>query len=66
MLSHKGVKLIVGGWVFFISENVIVSSYREQIIPILGGEKIYQAIYSCASTAAVGSILLGHFRYGIN
>jgi len=64
-LSHKGLRMIVGGWVFFIAENLILSQNREQLVKTVGSEKIYLSIYGTLSTLACTSIMLGFFRNGM-
>lgn len=63
--SHKGVRLIVGGWSLFIAENLVISWNREALVTALGGEGTYKALYGTISTAACASIITGYFRYGI-
>ena len=36
VLRHPGVRLIGGGWAFFIAENVVISENREAIIASIG------------------------------
>ena len=61
-----GLKLIAGGWSFFIAENLILSHNRERIVELLNGEKNYWYLYSTLSTASCISIGVGFFRYGLN
>lgn len=63
--NHKGVKLIVGGWSFFIAENLILSQNREAIVQKLGSEKKYLACYGALSTFACASVASGFFSHGI-
>ena len=63
--SHKGVKLIVGGWSFFIAENLILSQNRQYVVEKLGSERKYLALYACLSTFACASIGTGFFKHGI-
>jgi hypothetical protein len=32
VIGHSGVKWILGGWGAFLTENLVLSQYREQII----------------------------------
>jgi len=52
-LGHKGVQLIVGGWTFFIAENLILSENREYLVGELG-ERSYKNLYGALSTIACG------------
>jgi uncharacterized membrane protein len=63
-LAHKGAQLIIGGWSFFIVENVVISENRDQLLAYLGSETIYRALYGTLSTAACCSIAVGYFRFG--
>ena len=63
-LAHRGVRLIAGGWAFFITENVVVSENRDKIISFMGSEGRYIGLYGTLSTAACGSIALGYFQFG--
>ena len=62
-LGHRGVQLIVGGWTFFIAENLILSENREYLVSELG-ESGYRNVYGCLSTLACGSIAVGYLRFG--
>ena len=59
LLRHPGVRLIGGGWAFFIAENVVVSNNRDAIIASIG-EVNYRRVYSGLSTCACASIVVGH------
>jgi uncharacterized membrane protein len=63
VMQSKGVRWISFGWASFITENVIVSDNRTQIIEAFGDDT-YHALYSLLSTAAMGSIGYGYIRYG--
>lgn len=55
----------IGGWVFFIAENALLSENRSAIITALGDdakESRYHALYGTMSTLAVGSIIYGYVR----
>jgi uncharacterized membrane protein len=62
-LSHKGVRLIAGGWTFFIAENLVLSENRDMLVDSLG-ESGYRSVYGTLSTLACGSIAVGYFRFG--
>ena len=63
-LAHRGAQLIIGGWTFFLVENVVLSENRERLVTYLGGETTYRALYGTLSTAACCSIAVGYFRFG--
>lgn len=63
VLQHRGVRLIGGGWVFFITENVVLSGNRDGIIASIG-EVNYTRTYSALSTCACASIAYGYLRHG--
>ena len=63
LLRHPGVRLIGGGWAFFIAENVVVSNNRDAIIASIG-EVNYRRVYSGLSTCACASIAYGYLRHG--
>lgn len=63
VLQHRGVRLIGGGWVFFITENVVLSGNRDAIIASIG-EVNYTRTYSALSTCACASIAYGYLRHG--
>lgn len=62
-LSHKGVRLIAGGWTFFIAENLVLSENREALVEHLS-ESGYRNLYGTLSTIATGSIAIGYLRFG--
>jgi hypothetical protein len=45
LLQHRGVRLIGGGWLFFITENVVLSGNRDAIIASIG-DVYYTRTYS--------------------
>ena len=51
----------VGGWSFFIIENVVLSENRKLIIDELG-ERNYHSLYGTISTAACASIAYGYMQ----
>jgi uncharacterized membrane protein len=65
ILADKGVRWIVGGWIFFMGENIVLSHNRSEIIQYTG-DREYHLMYSALSTTACGSILWGYFRHGRN
>jgi len=62
ILANKGVRWIGGGWLFFITENVVISHNREPIIQQFG-DKNYHYVYNTLSTAACASIGYGFFKH---
>lgn len=52
----------VGGWSFFIAENVLLSEHRAPVIQALGDEERYHLLYGSMSTAACASIAVGFHR----
>lgn len=65
LLSSSSFRWAVGGWSFFIAENVVLSENRSFIIEKLGGdEDVYHYVYGACSTFAVGSIFYG-YRYKV-
>ena len=62
-LSNRGVQLIVGGWAFFITENLVLSENRECLVHEFG-ESTYRNVYGSLSTLATGSIAVGYLRFG--
>ena len=65
VLADKGVRWIVGGWFFFMGENIVLSHNRQEIIEYTG-DREYHLAYSALSTTACASILWGYFRHGRN
>ncbi|KAJ3260324.1 CAAX prenyl protease [Boothiomyces macroporosus] len=62
---HPATKLILFGWVGFISENLILSHNRKEIIESIGDDN-YHRIYNSLSTVACGSIAYGFLKYRNN
>lgn len=60
LLSTSATKWAVGGWSFFIAENVILSENRTFFISEFG-EDNYRLAYGSCSTAAMASIVYGYF-----
>jgi len=58
--SSGMMKWAVGGWLFFIAENAVLSENRNYLIDALGGDEIYHAVYGTCSTAAMASIGYGY------
>ena len=65
IFADKGVRWILGGWIFFMGENVVLSHNRQAIIEF-AGDREYHLAYSALSTTACCSILWGYFRHGRN
>jgi hypothetical protein len=63
--SSKGVRWIVGGWTFFLAENLILSENRTTIIDNFGKDT-YHLVYNILSTTATGSIIYGYMKHGRN
>jgi len=53
------MKWAVGGWLFFIAENAVLSENRTLLIDYLGDDA-YHAVYGTCSTAAMASILYSY------
>jgi uncharacterized membrane protein len=62
--KSKGVRFIAIGWTGFIAENLVLSSYRDEIIQTYGDDK-YHLVYNSLSSLATGSIFWGWLRHGI-
>ena len=61
--SGSALRWAVGGWSFFIAENLILSENRAHIIEALGDdekETNYHRVYGSLSTAATASILYAY------
>lgn len=61
--KSKGVKWVTMGWLGFITENLVLSHNREQIIANFGDDN-YHIAYNILSTAACSSIAYGFFKHG--
>lgn len=59
----KGVKWVTMGWLGFITENLVLSHNREQIISTYGDDN-YHIAYNILSTMACSSIAYGFFKHG--
>ena len=62
-LRNPGVALIGGGWSFFITENLVLSHWRDEIIGAFD-EDTYLRVYGGLSTCACASIGYGFLRHG--
>ena len=62
-LHSKGIRYISLGWLGFITENVVLSENRTEIILSFGDDN-YHRMYNTLSTVACGSIAYGFFRHG--
>ena len=60
----RGSKYIAFGWLGFITENLVLSHNREEIIGAYGKDN-YTLAYSTLSTVTCSSIAWGLFRHGI-
>mmetsp|Transcript_13214 Transcript_13214/g.15136 ORF Transcript_13214/g.15136 Transcript_13214/m.15136 type:complete len:294 (+) Transcript_13214:140-1021(+) len=58
--SSSGVRWAAGGWMLFITENLILSENRTALIEKLGDAN-YHNLYGICSTSAVGSIVYAYF-----
>jgi uncharacterized membrane protein len=61
VLVSKQLQLAVGGWLFFLAENFILSENRTALIDYLGDEN-YHLVYGTFSTVATGTIGYGYYR----
>ncbi|KAL3926269.1 MAG: hypothetical protein SGPRY_003375 [Prymnesium sp.] len=61
VVSSPAMRWAVGGWTFFIAENLVLSESREHVIDAIG-EPRYRLLYGCMSTAACVSIAVGFRR----
>ena len=63
-LSSAGMmKWAVGGWIFFIAENAVLSENRQFLIAdVFGNDDLYHAVYGACSTAAMASIVYSYRR----
>lgn len=60
-LVSPAMKWAVGGWSFFILENLVLSENRTYIINELGDDGYHMA-YGTLSTCAMASVFYGYFR----
>eukprot|EP01064_Diplonema_japonicum_P009213 TRINITY_DN1668_c0_g2_i1.p1 TRINITY_DN1668_c0_g2~~TRINITY_DN1668_c0_g2_i1.p1 ORF type:complete len:234 (+),score=29.77 TRINITY_DN1668_c0_g2_i1:46-747(+) len=63
-MASSGVKWVVAGWAYFITENLVLSENRSKIIEVLG-DKGYHGVYSFCSLTSVGSISYGVMKYRV-
>ena len=63
IFKSKGTRYIISGWVFFISENIILSHNKNELIETFG-EDIYYRLYNVLSTCACGGLAYSWFFYG--
>ena len=61
-MSASTLRWAVGGWSFFIAENVIISHNRTEIIEAFGNDA-YHAAYNTLSKAATAAIGWGWFKH---
>ena len=62
-LQSKGIRWMSAGWIGFITENVVLSENRTEIIAAFGDDN-YHRLYNTLSTLACGSIGWGFFKHG--
>ncbi|KAL7537736.1 hypothetical protein ACHAXR_009187 [Thalassiosira sp. AJA248-18] len=60
-LISTPMKWALGGWSFFIAENIILSENRTTLISHFG-DSTYHIAYGTLSTAAMSSVFYGYFR----
>lgn len=60
-LPTTPLKWAVGGWTFFLLENVLLSENRTYLLSRLG-DAGYHAVYGACSTLAMGSVAYGYKR----
>ena len=62
-IHSKGIRWMSVGWLGFITENVVLSENRTEIIAAFGDDN-YHRLYNTLSTVACGSIAWGFFKHG--
>ena len=62
VLQSPATRWAVGGWSFFIVENVVLSENRSYLIQQVG-EDSYHTIYGTLSTIAMGSTAYGYYYH---
>ena len=62
LLASRGARWIAAGTAAFVGENLILSHNRTEIIKHFG-PNVYHISYSALSTAAVGSVAWGYYKY---
>ncbi|KAL3803346.1 hypothetical protein HJC23_009310 [Cyclotella cryptica] len=60
-LTTTPLQWALGGWTFFLLENVLLSENRTYLLSRLGDDT-YHAIYGTCSTLAMGSVAYGYRR----
>eukprot|EP01063_Lacrimia_lanifica_P001950 TRINITY_DN11008_c0_g1_i2.p1 TRINITY_DN11008_c0_g1~~TRINITY_DN11008_c0_g1_i2.p1 ORF type:complete len:249 (+),score=76.12 TRINITY_DN11008_c0_g1_i2:84-830(+) len=58
-----GVKWVIGGWLGFVTENVVLSENRTAIIEATDA-RTYHMAYSALSCASMGSLFYGVYKHG--
>lgn len=62
VLQTPAMRWAVGGWSFFIAENVVLSENRDALQQALGGSDNYHLLYGTISTTACASIAYSYFK----
>lgn len=60
--SPSVMRWAVGGWAFFIGENMLLSENRDKLRTTLGGDENYHLVYGSISTAACASIAYAYLK----
>lgn len=63
--TRQKIQWAIGGWLFFVGENLVLSENRTYLIEVLGDGK-YHAIYGTFSTIATIGILYGYRKLSKN
>ena len=59
--SSSQIRWAVGGWMFFIAENAVLSENRTWLMEKMGGSEPYHVVYGTCSTAATASIAYAYY-----
>mmetsp|Transcript_25225 Transcript_25225/g.25440 ORF Transcript_25225/g.25440 Transcript_25225/m.25440 type:complete len:276 (-) Transcript_25225:7-834(-) len=62
LVADRGVLFVTVGWLSFMTENLILSHNRNEIIAHFGSDS-YHFAYSALSTISCGAIVYSYFRY---
>jgi uncharacterized membrane protein len=60
--NDRGVRWVSVGWTAFVTENLVLSEFRQEIIERIGDDK-YHLMYNGLSTAACASVVYGFAKY---
>lgn len=66
IFRDSGVRWVLGGWMLFTVENLIMSEYRVEIRRMWGGsgsQGAYQSLYSLLSATTLGSTIVAYWRF---